>query len=183
MTKTDIPSPRQKRKQVSTRTRFNVFKRDGFRCQYCGAHPPSAILHCDHIKPVADGGTNDMENLVTACSNCNLGKAAVSLDVIPESLADRAKRIAEAEAQIKGYAEAVAAQRERIEDEAWVVIDSLFGVNELRRDWYVSIKRFVEMIGLHSCLEAVDAAAIKRLSTDDATFRYFCGACWKMSRE
>lgn len=183
MTQTDIPSPRPKRKQVSTRTRFNVFKRDGFRCQYCGAHPPSVILHCDHVKPVAEGGTNSEENLVTACSGCNLGKAAIPLDIIPESLADRAKRVAEAEAQIKGYAEVLASQRQRIEDEAWEIIDALFGVTELRRDWYVSVKRFVEMIGFHACLDAVDATSIREFYTREDRFRYFCGVCWKMARQ
>ena len=65
-----------KRKAISKKTRFEVFKRDGFTCQYCGAHPPQAILHVDHIVPVAEGGGNEDTNLVTACDHCNLGKAA-----------------------------------------------------------------------------------------------------------
>lgn len=36
------------RKSLSKKTRFEVFKRDSFECQYCGAHPPSTILHVDH---------------------------------------------------------------------------------------------------------------------------------------
>ena len=65
------------RKQISTRTRFEVFKRDGFTCQYCGGKPPAAILHIDHITPVSAGGTNDLANLVTSCKDCNLGKSDV----------------------------------------------------------------------------------------------------------
>lgn len=84
MTKTDIPSPRPKRKQVSTRTRFNVFKRDGFRCKYCGVTADRAQLHLDHIIPLAAGGIDHPCNLVSACADCNRGKAT-SLVVVPRS--------------------------------------------------------------------------------------------------
>jgi hypothetical protein len=63
-----------KRKAIGKKLRFEVFKRDGFKCQYCGASAPEAILHVDHIKPVAAEGTNDILNLVTACQPCNAGK-------------------------------------------------------------------------------------------------------------
>jgi excisionase family DNA binding protein len=68
-----------KRKSLSSRRRFEVLKRDGFTCQYCGACPPTAVLHVDHIVPVSRGGENSLTNLITACSECNLGKAAVPL--------------------------------------------------------------------------------------------------------
>lgn len=70
---------RRKRIGVSPRVRFEVFKRDGFRCLYCGATPLSKPLHVDHVRPVAEGGDNSPANLVTACSDCNLGKSAVPL--------------------------------------------------------------------------------------------------------
>jgi len=57
-----------------------VFKRDRFTCQYCGAKAPDAVLNCDHVHPVAEGGTNDILNLVTACEACNGGKGARLLD-------------------------------------------------------------------------------------------------------
>ena len=62
------------RKPLSKKIRFEVFKRDKFTCQYCGRMAPEVVLHIDHIKPVAEGGGNDIMNLVTACSDCNLGK-------------------------------------------------------------------------------------------------------------
>lgn len=68
------------RKPLSKRVRFEVFKRDAFTCQYCGAKAPEVVLHCDHINPVAAGGDNDIMNLVTACADCNGGKAAKKLD-------------------------------------------------------------------------------------------------------
>lgn len=62
------------RKPIPKSVRFEVFKRDDFRCQYCGAVAPDVILEVDHIKPVSKGGTNDILNLVTACRDCNRGK-------------------------------------------------------------------------------------------------------------
>lgn len=60
--------------------RFEVLKRDSFKCQYCGAAAPDVLLEVDHIKPVAGGGTDDIWNLVTACKPCNAGKSYKLLD-------------------------------------------------------------------------------------------------------
>ncbi len=68
------------RKSLSKKIRFEVFKRDSFKCQYCGKASPDVILEVDHIKPVSEGGTNDMTNLITACFDCNRGKSNVLLD-------------------------------------------------------------------------------------------------------
>lgn len=67
---------------VSKKIRFEVFKRDAFKCQYCGKTPEieGIILHIDHMKPVAEGGTNEITNLLTACGECNLGKGKTPLD-------------------------------------------------------------------------------------------------------
>ena len=55
-------------------TRFNVFLRDHFSCQYCGARRPTQELTFDHLVPRARGGRTTWENVVTACSPCNLSK-------------------------------------------------------------------------------------------------------------
>jgi 5-methylcytosine-specific restriction endonuclease McrA len=52
-------------------TRFNVFLRDRFTCQYCGADED---LTFDHLVPRSKGGITTWENVVTACSPCNLTK-------------------------------------------------------------------------------------------------------------
>lgn len=59
-----------------TRLRFEVFKRDDFTCTYCGRNVKDdhIKLHCDHIHPKNKGGRDILENLVTACEACNLGK-------------------------------------------------------------------------------------------------------------
>lgn len=67
------------RKGIGKKTRFEVFKRDKFTCQYCGRMAPDVILEVDHIKPVAEGGTNKMINLITSCRDCNRGKGKVRL--------------------------------------------------------------------------------------------------------
>lgn len=65
---------RESRRDIGPKTRFDVLTRDAYRCQYCGAPAPEVRLHVDHIIPVIDGGSDDMDNLVTACQDCNLGK-------------------------------------------------------------------------------------------------------------
>ena len=63
-----------KRKSISNKLRFEVFKRDSFTCQYCGRKAPDVILECDHIVPIAEGGPTNMLNLITSCQECNRGK-------------------------------------------------------------------------------------------------------------
>jgi 5-methylcytosine-specific restriction endonuclease McrA len=55
-------------------TRFNVFLRDRFRCQYCGERFASAELTFDHVLPRARGGVTSWDNIVAACSPCNTRK-------------------------------------------------------------------------------------------------------------
>ena len=55
-------------------TRFNVFLRDRFQCQYCGAPDD---LTFDHVIPRRCGGQTTWENVVAACSPCNLRKGGL----------------------------------------------------------------------------------------------------------
>ena len=55
-------------------TRFNVFLRDSFTCQYCVAPFPVEDLTFDHLVPRSRGGRTTWGNVVTACSACNLAK-------------------------------------------------------------------------------------------------------------
>ena len=56
-------------------TRFNVFLRDKFTCQYCGIGHAAADLTFDHVVPRSRGGRTTWNNVVAACSPCNLRKA------------------------------------------------------------------------------------------------------------
>ena len=172
------------RKSMSKKLRFDVFKRDAFSCQYCGGHPPSSILEVDHIDPVANGGSNDMDNLITACFNCNRGKSATSLNVIPQSLASKAAEVAEREAQVQGYHDVLEAKRDRLETQAWDVLDAC-GVDRTvgcSKDQFLSTKMFVEKLGFHEALEAMEIASAAKGGISRC-FKYFCGVCWNKLRK
>lgn len=62
-------------RKISKSLRFEVFQRDKYTCQYCGRKPPEVELEVDHLIPVAEGGTDDFDNLVTSCRDCNRGKS------------------------------------------------------------------------------------------------------------
>ena len=68
-------------------TRFNVFLRDKFSCQYCGSKKE---LTFDHLLPRSKGGKTNWDNVVTACSSCNvkkggrlLSKSGMTLNIMP----------------------------------------------------------------------------------------------------
>ena len=68
------------RKPIPKSVRFEVLKRESFKCHYCGAAAPDVLPQVDHIKPVSKGGTNDLLNLITSCAACNAGKSDKALD-------------------------------------------------------------------------------------------------------
>ena len=55
-------------------TRFNVFLRDRWTCQYCGDRFRTHELTFDHVIPKCRGGRTTWENIVAACQDCNLLK-------------------------------------------------------------------------------------------------------------
>ena len=61
-------------------TRFNVFLRDAFTCQYCGERSPAHDLTFDHLVPRSRGGHTTWNNVVAACSPCNLRKGNLTPD-------------------------------------------------------------------------------------------------------
>lgn len=173
----------QKRKAMSKRLRFDVFKRDGFTCQYCGAHPPTVVLEVDHVLPVSLGGLDEIDNLVTACFGCNRGKAATPLDVVPKSLAEKAAEVAEREEQLRGYGEIMEIRRGRLDGETWLVLGLLYpGQTSVPRDTFNSTRRFIERLGYHAVYEAGELALGSSVSSS-RLFRYFCGICWNRIRQ
>lgn len=101
------PNEIHSQKPLSKRTRFEIFKRDGFTCQYCGRRPPEVVLEVDHIHPRSKGGADNDINLISSCADCNRGKAAKMLtDVSPRPDADLRylevqQEVAEAERYLK----------------------------------------------------------------------------------
>lgn len=169
---------------VGKKLRFEIFKRDGFVCTYCGAHPPDVVLECDHIIAVAAGGSDDEDNLTTACFNCNRGKREHPLTTSPMPLNEKAALVAEREEQLRGYQEIMAARRERIENEAWDIVQALTDQNNtFNRNGLMSIKKFLERLGFDEVLEAAEIARSRKPYHESVRFRYFCGVCWKKIKD
>jgi hypothetical protein len=68
------------RTPISARVRFEILRRDNYRCQLCGRAATDGVrLHIDHKVAAARGGDNSVGNLWTLCEPCNLGKSDLSL--------------------------------------------------------------------------------------------------------
>lgn len=171
------------RKQIGKKQRFEIFKRDGFECQYCGATPPGCTLHVDHIIPVALGGANDEDNLITSCDSCNLGKGARSLNVAPLTVEQKAAIILEREEQLRGYNAVLDAKRDRIESDTWRAIEYWQGdVDSVRHEVFASIKKFIERLGIHEVLDAIDIMRGARIWGTRRQLSYIAGVCWNKIR-
>lgn len=190
---------------LSVRTRFEVFKRDRFTCAYCGRTPPEVLLHVDHIVPTADGGPDDIENLTTACQDCNLGKGARRLEAGALKPSQTAEDLQERIAQAQAYAELlteVRTVRDNLDNQlhdlvmsAWArawdgqLIETPEGSHwEMPEggywpDWR-SVKNILRRLPIELVYDAVDITAAKfpRRAAYDC-LRYFYGVCWRMIRE
>jgi hypothetical protein len=161
--------------------RFEVLKRDGFRCRYCGATPAQAMLHVDHVVPVAKGGTNDPMNLVVACQPCNSGKGAVSLDDPSKTTKQTAAALREHAEQIMEY---LAAQQKHSHAVS-AVLESLAREMEKIAGYPLAKNEFSGLRGHLRSFSAEDivaafSLAIERINpTTDyhrtKVWRYFCG--------
>lgn len=151
-----------KRDPIPKKARFEVFKRDKFTCQYCGAKAPDVVLHVDHIHPVAGGGSSDILNLITSCQPCNAGKGSRLLrdTTAIEKQRSQLEELQDRRDQIEMMLE----WRKSLESEKREVVDivaeavercSSWGVNEAGRS---DIKRWLKRFPLEVVLNAVDEA-------------------------
>lgn len=150
------------RAPVSAKTRFEVFKRDKFTCQYCGAKAPEVILHCDHIVPVAEGGSSDILNLITSCAKCNGGKGARPLsntqvfDRQVDALAELEERRQQLEMMVRWRDELQGLAKETVNVIAEKVAErGGFGPNEAG---LADIKRWLKRYTVEELLAAIDEA-------------------------
>jgi hypothetical protein len=132
---------------------------------------------------VALGGGNDEGNLITACFDCNRGKAARDLRVAPEPLAERGARVAEAEEQLAGYRQIMREVEARKEADAWEVIEALFGETKTTRDRFSSVQQFLKRLDLFEVKEAARIAHAAKPWSEPQRFKYFCGVCWNKIRD
>lgn len=167
---------------LSKKIRFEVFKRDGFRCAYCGKTPPTVTLEVDHIEPVSKGGNDSLNNLLTACFDCNRGKSNVQLETIPQALGDNLDVLKEKRLQMREYKKWV----EKIDDDYEILIDRVeaifqkahlnFSFSPLNRD---HVRGFIEQIGIEETEKSMRTSANKFYNDPVGAWRYFCGICWR----
>lgn len=69
-------SKKRARAEMTLKLRYQIMKRDYFKCVICGRRPPDVELCVDHIIPVSRGGKSKESNLRTLCTDCNFGKGA-----------------------------------------------------------------------------------------------------------
>lgn len=171
------------RKAIGKKARFEVFKRDGFICAYCGSSPPSVILQVDHIHPVSKGGTNSIDNLITSCQPCNIGKGATTLLSIPQSLDEKAALIAEQEEQIKWYQKVIFSKQNRIEKETNQIVEIFLKTGGFYKSDVITVKKFIELIGFFQVKESAEIAISKFFYRTPRAFKYFCGICLNKYKE
>jgi len=179
-------------RSISRRLRYEILKRDGHRCRYCGAAAPDVQLTIDHVVPVALGGDDSSSNLATACRDCNSGKSSTNpndeqvaeVDALAELFRDAFRRASYADREISE-------QEFDAVDE--MVCDFAEYWNEMARE---TNKRHPlppetrgSIIRLHRAgLDESDLfrAAYEMFHMSPKTvdgFRYFCGICWNIIRK
>ncbi len=171
---------------INRTIRFEVFKRDGFRCQYCGKTPPEVTLEVDHIIPRSKNGGDETANLLTACFDCNRGKGKTELSVLPAPCDDRAEQIKEQEEQLKALYLEQAKQRRRIEKDI-VCVDEKFQALEegkfcLSESGRRSVRFLLKTFTKHEIEAALEEAYAPHRYRIRDKFAYACGILWNSKR-
>jgi hypothetical protein len=175
---------------ISKRLRYEILRRDGNKCRYCGITAADTPLTIDHVVPSALGGGDEPSNLVAACGPCNSGKSASSTDAaLVEGVSRDALRWA---AAIRAAADDMLSdiqcrkQAHAEFDDAWSAWGSGDAGIPIPRQagWEQSVDAFMAaglpMPVLLDCL--AKAMASQRVKPQD-TFRYMCGIAWKRVTE
>jgi len=162
---------------VSKRTRFEVLKRDGHQCRYCGGTAPDVKLTVDHVLPQALGGSDDPSNLVAACADCNAGKASSNPDAtLVADVKDEALRYAELTRQAYAILADRVSERQDYVDTITEVIEGM----PVPSDWRASIGRWFNMgVPIELVADAAETAVnATNHFTGHGRFKYLCGIVW-----
>lgn len=156
---------------ITKRIRFEVFKRDKFQCQYCGKSAPDVVLNVDHIDPVANGGSNELVNLITSCFDCNQGKKArlLSDDTLVqkqrrqlELLQDRREQL---ELMLEWKKSLAGFENEKVKmvSDYWASLMIPYSLNEIGEK---SLGQLMRKFSLEDVLESIDISTKKYLKYD-----------------
>lgn len=160
-----------KRKAISKKTRFEVFKRDGFKCVYCGACAPEAVLVVDHIDPLAKGGADEIVNYATACQPCNAGKSDRKLG--DNTVLQKQRRQLDELSERREQLEMLLEWRNGLQANVSMEVDAIceaFERNtfpfEMTEEERVGAKKLLRKYSLSQILDAVEIAAESYLKRD-----------------
>lgn len=171
---------------VSRRLRFEVLRRDGYACRYCGSKAPEVELTVDHVVPVALGGSDEPSNLVAACRDCNAGKSSVPAD---------SRLVADVEQDALRWARAMSLAAEKqaksrleleVQYEAFVAHwpddtdPTCFGAPST---WRESVERFLSSGLSQEELAECVGVALRSPARNGNVWRYFCGVAWRRLNE
>ena len=168
------------RKSISKKIRFEVFKRDSFTCQYCGRTAPDVVLEVDHINPVANGGDNDLMNLITSCYDCNRGKGKRTLTDKEElkKQQEQLKRINEQREQLKMMVE-WKTELMKFNDEQVDIIQDVFNSRfnlDFTDEGRKSISKEIKRYGFDEVYEATNIS-ISQYDDANKAFNYIARIC------
>lgn len=156
------------RKSISKKLRFEVFKRDAFKCQYCGESAPDVILNVDHINPVSKGGDNDVMNLITSCFSCNSGKSDRELS--DNSIIERQRAQLQELSERREQLEMMIGWRDGIKkiNEEWLttivqLIEDEMNPSSLTETGFSSVRKWLTTFSPEEIISAIDPAAKKHL--------------------
>jgi HNH endonuclease len=173
---------------TSKRLRYEVLRRDGNRCRYCGVTADEAKIVVDAVVPEALGGSHkDPANLVAACEPCNSGKTSSSPD---------APLVADVAQDALRWSHAIRLAAERIQtdvagrEEAYEQFDAWWsewhcGGRPAPRppDWRRSLDNWLAaglpLDVLHYCITKAMGHSVAPIHT----WRYMCGVAWRKVRE
>lgn len=161
---------------LGVKLRFEVLKRDGYTCQYCGRQTPNVVLEVDHVIPRCEGGTDEMMNLVTSCWECNRGKGGRLLDnrapVIDTH--DQTILMLERELQLAEYNTVKKTMRERIEREVEELSEYWRTVSRVRKDYVCkkTLRVYLASIPIEDIKDMMDYAVLRCGENPAALFFY-----------
>jgi len=154
----------RKRKAISPKLRFEVFKRDSFKCQYCGRCAPEIVLELEHIEPHSKGGSDEVLNLITSCWECNNGKGDRLLGdntVVKkqrDQLAELQERREQIDMMLRWRDATVDLDAQAVDAFAKAYSQRVVGWS-LNESGLTSARKLIKKYGLQRALEAMDKAA------------------------
>ena len=144
------------------------------------------VLEVDHVEPASKGGTDSIDNLVTACKRCNRGKTDVPLSDIPQTLVVKIEEVKKRQEQLKVLREIMATAEKVVDQQVRRVEKAFQGyypdrefTDSFRRG---SVRRFLDRAPVEILVEYMHRACLKVPDDPGAAIKYFCGIYWKVMK-